>query len=276
MSAHNLLTLQECFAQTNVGKLKRTYPDIEARVKKLCKAQKHTYTNEVLPVIALTHCSSFVYWPHDREDIFSNEKLEFLGDAFLGYFVATEAVRRYKHMQEGELSRLRAWIVGTENLASKARTLCLGDLLLLGKSEFNIETSRGNNILADAFEAVTAALLIDGGQEKVSQWLLGLFEQDFKVAHTTLSKTDVKNRLQHWVQTLIGVPPLYKVIGTESTPKETLFIMGCFVGGVELGRALALNKREATKKLAEKVLEKIDKGEITEEMIKNGFKVNLK
>lgn len=255
----------------NFNKLSKVFPQIEANIDKLGEIQGHRYVDKKLAAISLVHRSSLVYWPNDKSGIFSNERLEFLGDAFLSFFIASEAMIQHKSLQEGDLSRLRAAIVGTENLASKSRDLGVGDCLLVGKAEMNSNPQRRDNVLADAFESITAALLLDAGEEKVHSWLLKVFAEDIQEGPNILLKFDAKSKLQQWTQGIIGVPPVYKTIGTEGTPQETFFIVAAFIGNTEIGRAVAASKREASKKVAENIVDKIETGKLTKEMVISFF-----
>jgi ribonuclease-3 len=271
MISRRFLLLRSHFRELNFSKLSKVFPQIEAHIDKLGDLQNHRYQDRNLAAVSLVHCSSLVYWPTDKSGIFSNEKLEFLGDAFLNFFVASEAMIEHKNLQEGDLSRLRAALVGTENLALKSKELGLGECLLVGKAEMSSNPQRRDNVLADAFEAVTAALLLDGGEKKVRSWLLKIFSDDLLAGKDILSKFDAKSKLQQWTQGIIGVPPLYKTIGTEGTPQETFFIVAAFIGETELGRACAVSKREASKKVAEHVTHQIELGLLTKEMIISFF-----
>ncbi|BBH51676.1 ribonuclease III family protein [Fluviispira sanaruensis] len=271
MLEKRLTLLRTHFKELNFNKLSRVFPQIEANIDKLGEIQGHRYQDKKLAAISLVHRSSLVYWPTDKSGIFSNERLEFLGDAFLSFFVASEAMIEHRSLQEGDLSRLRAALVGTENLALKSRDLGIGECLLVGKAEMNSNPQRRDNVLADAFEAVTAALLLDAGEEKARAWLLKIFSEDLLAGKDTLLKFDAKSKLQQWTQGIIGVPPVYKAIGTEGTPQETFFIVAAFIGETEIGRASAASKREASKKVADKIIEKIESGELTKEMIVSFF-----
>ncbi|KAB8030848.1 ribonuclease III family protein [Fluviispira multicolorata] len=271
MLEKRLTLLRTHFKELNFNKLSRVFPQIEANIDKLGEIQGHRYQDKKLAAISLVHRSSLVYWPTDKSGIFSNERLEFLGDAFLSFFVASEAMIEHRTLQEGDLSRLRAALVGTENLALKSRDLGIGECLLVGKAEMNSNPQRRDNVLADAFEAVTAALLLDAGEEKARAWLLKIFSEDLLAGKDTLLKFDAKSKLQQWTQGIIGVPPVYKAIGTEGTPQETFFIVAAFIGETEIGRASAASKREASKKVADKIVEKIECGELTKEMIVSFF-----
>ncbi len=271
MLQKRLSLLRSHFRELNFSKLSRVFPQIEANIDKLGEIQEYRYQDKKLAAISLVHRSSLVYWPTDKSGIFSNERLEFLGDAFLSFFIASEAMIEHKSLQEGDLSRLRAALVGTENLALKSRDLGIGECLLVGKAEMNSNPQRRDNVLADAFEAVTAALLLDAGEEKAHMWLLKVFSDDLKAGQDILLKFDSKSKLQQWTQGIIGVPPIYRTIGTEGTPQETFFIVAAFIGDTEIGRASAASKREASKKVAEKIVEKIESGKLTKDMIISFF-----
>lgn len=271
MFSDRLLLLKSHLCELNFTKLSRVFPQIEANIDKLGEIQDHRYKDKKIAAISLVHRSSLVYWPHDKAGIFSNERLEFFGDAFLSFFIASEAMIAHKSLQEGDLSRLRAAIVGTENLALKSRDLGIGECLLVGKAEMNSNPQRRDNVLADAFESVTAALLLDAGEEKAHMWLLKVFANDLDAGQDILLKFDSKSKLQQWTQGIIGIPPSYRTIGTEGTPQETFFIVAAFVGNTEIGRASAASKREASKKVAEKILKEIELGKLTKDMVISFF-----
>ena len=259
--------IEEQIERLNLDKLRRHFPQWEAHLVRLESVQGHSYRNKKTGIACLIHRSSLVYWPTDKAGIFSNEKLEYLGDSFLNFFVATEAMAAHPEMNEGQLSKLRAAIVGTENLSRKARALGLGDLLLLGKGEALCHGQRRMSALADAFESVTAALLLDGGEDAARTWLFEVFAADFVLGQETLASFDAKTRFQQWTQGIVGQPPAYRVVGTTATPQTTEFIVAGFVGDTELARASAQNKRDASKLVAVKMQALVDKGELTPEIL---------
>jgi ribonuclease-3 len=122
--------------------------------------------------------------------------------------------------------------------------------------------------LADAFEAVTAALVLDAGQEHAWSWLESLFTADLLTAQQTLTDFDVKTRFQQWTQGICGKPPTYKLIKTISTPQETQFVVAGFLGKTEIARASATNKREASKAVAARMQKLVDMGQLTAEQVK--------
>jgi ribonuclease III len=266
--------IEEQIEKLSLDKLRRHFPQFEEHLARLEEVQGYKYRNKKTGVAGLIHRSSLVYWPTDKAGIFSNEKLEYLGDSFLNFFVATEAMAAHPEMNEGQLSKLRAAIVGTDNLSQKARMLGLGDMLLLGKGEALSHGQRRINALADAFESVTAALLLDGGEDAARTWLFEIFAADFVLGMETLASFDVKTRFQQWTQGIVGQPPVYKVVGTHATPQTTEFIVAGFVGDTELARASAQNKRDASKLVAAKMQALVDKGELTPEILQKLIRPN--
>ena len=259
--------LANSFSGLNFKKLSAVFPQVYSLIEELSRIQDYKYQNKNIAAVALTHRSALVFWPTNKSGIYSNERLEFLGDAFLSFYIASETMFLQPDLQEGELSKLRAIIVGTENLAQKSRQLGLGSCLLVGKSEAHSTPNSQENVLADAFEAVTAALLIDAGEEITRAWLNQIFKDDLNMNQEALLNFDSKGKVQQWTQSIIGVPPVYKTIGTEGTPQETYFIVAAFVGETEIARASARNKREASKKVAEKIIELMQSGELTSELL---------
>ena len=256
----------------NLDKIRRFFGRFENSIATLEHLQKHEYRNKRVALVSLIHRSSLVYWPNDKTGVFSNEKFEFLGDSFLNFFVAKQAMITHPNLNEGQLSKLRAAIVGTENLSEKARNLGLGEILLMGKGEAHSDGQKKQNALADAFEAVTASLLIDAGEEKVSAWLLEVFSADLLIGIQTLEQFDAKTRFQQWTQAVVGVPPTYRVVGTTSTPESNEFIVACFLNDVELARSSAKNKRDASKHVAAILQDRVDKGLLTVEELKEKLK----
>ena len=267
-----LSQIKEQYQALNLVKLTRIFPQIEANIDKLGDIQGHRYTDKKLASVALLHRSALVYWPIDKTGIYSNERLEFLGDSFLNFFIASESMLVHPELQEGELSRLRAAIVGTENLAKKSKNCGIWECLLVGKAELSVSENKRQNVLADAFEAVTAALLIDAGEKKARAWLASIFDKDLQAEHADLLCFDAKGKVQQWTQSIVAAPPSYRVIGTEGTPQQTYFIVAAFMGDEEIARATAVNKRTASKKVAEKIYKLIVSGELTKEKVLKYFR----
>lgn len=246
------------FDEFNLDKLEEKFPSLHDKVKHLSKIQNHEYHNKKIAAAALTHRSALVYWPKNRSDILCNEKLEYLGDSFLNFFIAGYSMSLLPQLTEGELSKLRASLVDAAHLAEKSRTLNLSSYLMFGKTNKENFYLDLNNVLADAFESVTAALLLDAGFEKTSQWLKSIFHDDILFVSKNLKQSDAKGALQHLVQTKFGTVPKYVCVDITTNKLKPLFEVVIFINDRELARTTANTKKSGSKTAAEialKILE---------------------
>jgi ribonuclease-3 len=157
----------------------------------------------------------------------NNERMEFLGDALLGALVAEMLYETHPKASEGEMSRLRAQLVNGQALAEMARELELGDRLKLGSGELKSGGFRRDSILADAFEALVAAVYLDGGFEACRNTVRGLFAD--RVTALPRSSKDAKTRLQEWLQAEGWPLPQYELVGTEGEDHARIFDVNCVV-----------------------------------------------
>ena len=178
----------------------------------------YRFRDPALAELALTHRS--VGKPN-------NERLEFLGDALLGVMVAELLYDVHPNASEGELSRLRAQLVNGQALAVIARELELGDGLKLGPGELKSGGFRRDSILADAFEALLAAVYLDGGFDACREVVRGLFKD--RVAAIPRSSKDAKTRLQEWLQGR-GLPlPQYELKDAHGEDHAKTFEVFCAI-----------------------------------------------
>lgn len=178
----------------------------------------YRFRNPALAELALTHRS--MGKPN-------NERLEFLGDALLGAFVAEMLYEAHPNASEGELSRLRAQLVNGQALAVIARELELGDRLKLGPGELKSGGFRRDSILADAFEAMLAAVHLDGGLEACRAAVRELFAK--RIAALPRSSKDAKTRLQEWLQGR-GLPlPHYELKDCHGEDHARTFDVSCAI-----------------------------------------------
>src|SRR5437764_6357295 len=186
-----------------------------------------------------------------REVLRSNERLEFLGDAILGFLIARRVYERFREASEGELTRLRAGLVREESLAIVARGLGLGDLLLLGRGEQRSGGRENAARLADALEAVVAAVLLSCGlertQEVVDRLLAPLFDQG-------LLARDPKTELQQFFQSRRRTPQ-YKVLSVAGPDHARAFEVEVRLDEFPLGRGSGRSKKEAEQAAARAALE---------------------
>ncbi len=169
---------------------------------------------------ALTHRSYGT--PH-------NERLEFLGDGLLNFVIARLLFDQFETLPEGELSRLRASLVNQQSLAEIAASLSLGEHLHLGEGELKSGGFRRPSILADAFEALIGAILLDGGFESAEQVLRRLYQPLLVATDPMALGKDPKTRLQEYLQAKRMALPQYAIVTVSGEAHEQHFRVECTV-----------------------------------------------
>ena len=211
-------------------------PDVGDLVRRLGRP----FGDEALLVQALSHRS----WCAEAGGQPSNERLEFLGDAVLGLVVAEHCYRTYPAMPEGALAKVRAAVVNTAVLAEVALELDLGRDLLLGRGEDSSGGRAKASILANAVEAVIAAVYLDSGWEPAAQFVLRLLDRRIEEAAAGPGAEDFKTRLQEMVVRRVGKLPQYEVAGTgpDHARRYTATVI---VGGAVVGEGEGKSKKDA-------------------------------
>ena len=188
---------------------------------------------------ALTHPSAV----EDTDADSFYERLEFLGDSILGFIIAEETFNRFPSMREGGMTRIKVSLVAGTVLSGVARELGLLDALIVGESERGTGGRGLNSALENAYEALTAALYLDGGLDAAREWVLRtlgpLITED---AATT--PENPKSRLQELVQAR-GESPVYETTAIDGPPHDRTFSVTVDVAGVRLGEGCGRTKREA-------------------------------
>ena len=226
---------------------------LDEKVKELEKKLAYEFTKKTLLLQALTHKS---YANENRlGSLGHNERLEFLGDTVLDFIISDYLMKICPERPEGELSKLRAVIVSEISLARAARELDLGSFLLLGKGEEQTGGRDKSSLLANAFEAVTAAIYLDGGLEEAYRMLIGRFEKEIIAMVSTSHVYDYKTELQEECQSRFGSLPRYTVIGETGPDHQKVFEVTIEADGRSLGRGLGRSKKEAEQKAAGVALE---------------------
>jgi ribonuclease-3 len=205
---------------------------------------------------ALTHKS---YSNENREvRAPNNERLEFLGDAVLGFVVGEMIFRSFPNLQEGALSKIKAHLVSAAMLASKARALDFGRFLRMGAGEARSGGAEKHSLLADAFEAVVAAIYLDGGLPPTEAFIRRNFGAEIDgIDIGDLSFHDYKTTLQETAQGL-GLPlPEYRVVDESGPDHEKAFIVELLWDGEAFARGQGPSKREAQRKAAKEALKKL-------------------
>jgi ribonuclease-3 len=198
---------------------------------------------------ALTHTS------RANEDasggVIDNESLEFLGDAVLGFVIADELFRRFPDCDEGQKSKMKAALVSTAALANVGERLHLGDHLLLGRGEEKTGGRRKQALIADCFEALIAAVHLDGGIERAREFI----ERHFADAMDEMRRTeaysgDHKSALQEHLQSRDLPLPDYRVVGEIGPDHRKQFQIAVTVNGESLAEATGRSKKEAEQEAA--------------------------
>lgn len=184
-----------------------------------------------------------------------NERLEFLGDAVLGFVIAKELYQRFPDLREGDMTRVRSSLVSQTALARMAKAIGLGDYLYMGKGE---ESSGGRGKpanLAHALEALVAAIFLDRGLKTVREFILKLAEKKFKEAPSRGVKADYKSELQEVMQAKRQLKPSYRVIEATGPAHDRRFTVEVLVGSNVLGRGSGKSKKAAETEAARNALD---------------------
>lgn len=213
----------------------------------------YTFKNKDLLVLALTHSSYFNEMKARGSVVECNERAEFLGDAVLSYIASVHLYRNYPNLLEGELSRIRARAVCERALCEYAQKLGLGDHLLLGHGEVLTHGDKRPSILADAFEALLAAIWLDGGIEFAEKFALSFLEPEIKQAVSTNTK-DYKSLLQQVVQVERDVLLEYVVKSESGPPHRRMYAIEARLNNNIIGHGEGSSKREAEQQAAMEAL----------------------
>jgi len=189
----------------------------------------------------------------------NNERLEFLGDAVLGYVIAERLYALFPEASEGQLSRLRASLVKKETLAGIARELKVGDYLKLGSGELKSGGFRRDSILADALEAILGGIVLDSGFEACRSSILTLFANRVGRLSAGDELKDPKTRLQEYLQSRKLELPGYEVTEMTGQAHNQQFVVECCVKGVQQSaRGEGSSRRRAEQAAAENMLVQLE------------------
>jgi ribonuclease-3 len=220
----------------------------------------YTFRDPGLLEHALTHTS------RANEDVsggvVDNESLEFLGDAVLGFAIAELLFRRFPDRDEGWKSKMKAALVSTTSLARLAEGLDLGEHLLLGRGEEKTGGRRKQALLADGYEALIAAIYLDGGVDHVLAFIARQFDGLINEARKPAAAFhDYKSALQERVQSAGDPPPEYVVIGETGPDHHKRFHVQVRVEGKPMAEGVGRSKKEAEQEAARLALARLDASE---------------
>lgn len=205
---------------------------------KLPKLNKNLFTQ------AFTHRS---YLNETKENVSSNERLEFLGDSIISFVVSEYLYNSYPEFDEGQLTNLRSLMVNTESLAEVAKELGFGKFLRLSRGEEQLKGRENTSLLADSFEAFVGALFMDHGLLEVKKFLQDVLLVKAANLVSKDSLKDSKSLLQEFVQSKGQSSPFYKVTNEEGPAHQKVFTVEVYTDKTLLGEGKGKSKQEAEK-----------------------------
>lgn len=224
-------------------------------MKELERKLGYQFNNKALLINALTHSS---YANENRDEgVPSNERLEFLGDSVLGFSAAKHLYAVEPAMPEGRMTRLRAELVCEQSLHGVAQDLGLGEYLRMGHGEERNGGRQRISILADAVEAVIAAIFLDGGIEPAERFVerMVLSPESVEAHHASDYKTELQELVQQRPDQLLR----YIAAGESGPDHDKLFMSDVSLNGEVIGRGSGKTKKEAEQAAAREALRKLTK-----------------
>ncbi|MBO5040856.1 MAG: ribonuclease III [Clostridia bacterium] len=232
--------------------MNKQYP---APIEELEKTVGYVFEDRKHILVATTHSS---YSNEAKDGVDCNERLEFLGDSVLSFVTSRYLYENFPNLPEGEMSRIRASAVCEKTLCSIAKRIDLGAYLRLGHGE---ECQNGRNrpsILADAFEALLAAIYLDGGIEPVRKFLLPIISAEIDTIVESGADRDYKTALQQFVQQERGSLLEYKTVNESGPAHDKTFYVEVRLNGNVIGRGNGHSKRKAEQNAAKEALSLFD------------------
>jgi ribonuclease-3 len=213
------------------------------RVARLAERVRAPLADRATALVAVTHKS----WvnEHRGEGAEDNERLEFLGDAVIDLLVSEYLMSRFPLAREGDLSKLRAAVVDEPGLAAMGRALQLGELLRLGRGEELTGGREKASVVADAMEAVIAAVFLDGGLAAVHRLIDPFLEEAYARAASGSLDRDFKTQLQEQAQARFRTSPRYRVVAEVGPDHSKTFEIEVELRGEVLGRGSGRSKKDA-------------------------------
>lgn len=232
-------------------KQKRRYP-VALAIKKLEQKLDYQFKDKSLLELALKHRSLGAK---------NNERLEYLGDAILGFIVADLLFKKFPKASEGQLSRLRALVVKGVSLAEIALDLDLSQFVKLGPGELKSGGNRRESILADTVEAILGAIYLDSNEATLRKIILKLFHEKLSELSLEKAEKDPKTRLQELLQSRHFNLPDYTVTDTHGKDHAQQFQVSCRVeykkGEIFVTTSTATSRRKAEQQAAENMLNRL-------------------
>jgi ribonuclease III len=238
--------------------------------ERLMERLGHEFRNPGLLYRALTHSSAVPELRAARGEeiafagsvVQDNERLEFLGDAVLELLTSEFLLSHFPEWTEGQLSKSRARIVNAHSLEIAARSLGIGEHLRLGRGEEKTGGREKPALLADAFEAVVAAIYLDGGLDPARELLKKTVLVQASEDGERISESDRKSALQEFLQGRGGQLAEYRLAGESGPDHQKTFMVQVWVRGECMSSAEGSTKKEAEQKAARQALDKLRQAEV--------------
>ncbi len=210
----------------------------------------YKFKNEKLIIEALSHSS---YANECKKQRKNNERLEFLGDSVLSVIVSDYIFEHFKHLPEGELTKLRASLVCEQALFDFSKKIDLGKYIFLGKGEEITGGRERPSIVSDAFEAVIAAIYLDGGLKVASKYVLSFIPEDVK-PHSVVSFVDYKTALQEIIQKNPEEKVEYVLTDESGPDHDKKFTVNVMLNSNVIGTGIGKSKKSAEQNAAKEAL----------------------
>jgi ribonuclease-3 len=220
--------------------------------KETCAALEHilgyTFRDKRLLEQAITHPSN------TTTEGFHNERMEFLGDAILGFVICDDLYRDLDALREGELTHIKSVVVSRRTLARVARTLGLEDFMIVGKGMAKFK-SLPTSVRANVYEAVLAAIYLDGGLRPAREFVLRTLDGEARAVIEGEYAKNFKSLLQQYTHKHMNKTPVYKVLREEGPDHFKTFEVVAVIDDKEYARGVGPSKKDAEQDAARKTLE---------------------
>jgi ribonuclease-3 len=218
-------------------------PDAEPALARCEERINYRFQNRKLLKSALTHASGADH------RLGSNERLEFLGDAILGFVVCELLFTNFPEFLEGDLTKIKSVVVSRQTCAKISRSLGLQEFLIVGKG-MAASQSVPPSLLADVFESLVAAIYLDGGEASARQFIERLLLPEIELTHNGDTGGNYKSQLQQLAQREFGSTPVYQLLDEKGPDHSKCFKISAQVGGQRYMAAWGRNKKEAEQRAA--------------------------
>lgn len=225
---------------------------VEAEILEDCQASiDYRFRQPELLRASLTHASGA------NTRLASNERMEFLGDAIIGYIVVEQLYLRFPDSQEGDLTKIKSVVVSRRTCARMSKQLKLGEYLFLGRG-MGANGVIPSNILADVFESLVAAIYLDGGMEAAKPFILRMMGPEIEEVAEGASGGNFKSVLQQAAQREFNVTPLYVMLDEQGPDHSRCFKIAAQIGRQTYAGAWGVTKKEAEQRAAMNALAQIN------------------